>query len=182
MRTDWHFYMWEPEWNPTSASHMSENRLWERVQMCTHTHTNMEPDRFSHGTQIRFSEFSIILLVPLVLLLTWDCYSSPCCYYFSPIVILLSLLLLLFFFTAITVLPLLLFYSLLVLLFSLLLLVWTLCIMHRCVTSTMFGSCFWFLRKTFIFSNNHWSPPPNPRSGLLPHRPPQEWRHIREVE
>jgi hypothetical protein len=37
------------------------------------------------------------------------------------------------------------------------------CIMHGCVISTMFGSCFWFLKKTFIFSNNRWSPlPPRP--------------------
>jgi hypothetical protein len=34
------------------------------------------------------------------------------------------------------------------------------CIMHRCVISTMFGSCFWFVKKTFIFSNNRWSPRP----------------------
>jgi hypothetical protein len=35
------------------------------------------------------------------------------------------------------------------------------CIMHMCVISTMFGSCFWFLKKTFIFSNNRWSPSPS---------------------
>jgi hypothetical protein len=40
----------------------------------------------------------------------------------------------------------------------------------------MFGSCFWFVKKTFIFSNNHWSPPPSvlciSHSGSLPRRPP----------
>jgi len=30
-------------------------------------------------------------------------------------------------------------------------LVVTLCIMHMCVISTMFGWCFWFLKKTFLF-------------------------------
>jgi len=30
-------------------------------------------------------------------------------------------------------------------------LVWTLCIMHRCVILTMFGWCFWFFKKTFPF-------------------------------
>ncbi len=30
-------------------------------------------------------------------------------------------------------------------------LVWTPCLMHRCVISTMFGSCFRFFIKTFIF-------------------------------
>jgi len=30
-------------------------------------------------------------------------------------------------------------------------LVWTLCIMHRCVISTMFSWCFWFFKKTFFF-------------------------------
>jgi hypothetical protein len=42
---------------------------------------------------------------------------------------------------------------------TLLKLLWTSCIMHRCVISTMFGSCVWFFKKTFIFSNNRWSPP-----------------------
>jgi hypothetical protein len=31
------------------------------------------------------------------------------------------------------------------------LLVWTPCIMHGCVISTMFGWCFWFFKKTFLF-------------------------------
>jgi len=30
-------------------------------------------------------------------------------------------------------------------------LVWTLCLMHRCVISTLFRSCFSFFYKTFIF-------------------------------
>jgi hypothetical protein len=58
-------------------------------------------------------------------------------------------------------------------------LVWTLCIMHRCVTSTMFGSCFWFFKKLLSFQT---TVGPHPRPGPLPHRPPQEWRHIREAE
>jgi hypothetical protein len=41
------------------------------------------------------------------------------------------------------------------------------CRMHKCVISTMFGSCFWFFFKTFIFSNNRWSPP-SPRSFAFP--------------
>jgi hypothetical protein len=53
------------------------------------------------------------------------------------------------------------------------LLVWTLCIMHRCVTSTMFGSCFWFFLKKIIFSNNCWSPPPTPARVFYPVDPPK---------
>jgi hypothetical protein len=34
-RTDRHFEVWEPNWNPTSGSHLIENRLWEPVQMRT---------------------------------------------------------------------------------------------------------------------------------------------------
>ncbi len=34
MRTNWHFWMWGPDWKPTSGSHMTETRLWEVVQMC----------------------------------------------------------------------------------------------------------------------------------------------------
>jgi hypothetical protein len=68
------------------------------------------------------------------------------------------------------------------------------CIRHMCVISTMFGSCFCFLKKLF-FSNNYWSPPASPwsfafltpflypvdpltsvlhisHSGSLPRRPP----------
>jgi hypothetical protein len=33
-------------------------------------------------------------------------------------------------------------------------LVWTPYLMHRCVISTMFGSCFSFFKKTFSFLNN----------------------------
>jgi hypothetical protein len=29
--------------------------------------------------------------------------------------------------------------------------VWAPCIMHGCVISTMFGWCFWFFKKTFLF-------------------------------
>jgi len=29
--------------------------------------------------------------------------------------------------------------------------VWASCIMHGCVISTMFGWCFWFFKKTFVF-------------------------------
>jgi hypothetical protein len=52
-----------------------------------------EPDRLSHRTQIRLSDPVLkgpcmIYLVPLVLLLTWDCYSSPLAIYFSPMVLL----------------------------------------------------------------------------------------------
>jgi len=97
MRTDWHFYMWEPEWKPTSDSNMTENGLWEPVHMYTYMYIFGEQDRFSHGTHIRFSEFSVSLIGS-------SCSSShlglllfSCCYYFSPIIILLSLLLLLFF-------------------------------------------------------------------------------------
>jgi hypothetical protein len=36
------------------------------------------------------------------------------------------------------------------------------CIMHKCVISTMFGSCFWFLKKTFFFKQP--LVPPLPRS------------------
>jgi hypothetical protein len=35
--------------------------------------------------------------------------------------------------------------------FLYIILVWTPCIMHRCVISTMFGWCFWFFKKTFFF-------------------------------
>jgi hypothetical protein len=42
-------------------------------------------------------------------------------------------------------------------------LVWTPCIMHRCVISTMFGWCFWFLKKIFFFQTTV-GPPPSPRS------------------
>ncbi len=86
--------MWEQEWKPTSGSHMIENRF----KKCIHIYFFGEPDRFSHRTQIRFSEFSVSFnWVPLVLLLTWDNY-------YSSLFITITLL-----FTAITVLPLLLF-------------------------------------------------------------------------
>jgi hypothetical protein len=47
------------------------------------------------------------------------------------------------------------------------------CIMHRCVISIMFDSCFWFLKKTFLFKQplvprcpgpSHFPPPP--RAGV----------------
>jgi hypothetical protein len=40
------------------------------------------------------------------------------------------------------------------------LLVWTPCIMHRCVISTMFGWCFWFFKKKFLFKQPLVAPPP----------------------
>jgi hypothetical protein len=52
------------------------------------------------------------------------------------------------------------------------------CIMHRCVISIMFDSCFWFLKKTFLFKQplvprcpgpSHFPPPP----------PPSPWRHYK---
>jgi len=49
------------------------------------------------------------------------------------------------------------------------LLVWTSCIMHKCVISTMFGWCFWFFKKTF-YSNNRWSPPHCPGLSHFPLR------------
>jgi hypothetical protein len=39
-------------------------------------------------------------------------------------------------------------------------LVWTPCIMHRCVISTMFDWCFWFFKKTFLFKQSLVPPPP----------------------
>ncbi len=57
MRTDQHFWMWGPDWKPTSGSHMTENRLWEVVQMYIYIYGEL--DRFSHRTQIRFSKFSV---------------------------------------------------------------------------------------------------------------------------
>jgi hypothetical protein len=89
-------------------------RFWhdrELVQMYTNIYFG-EPDRFSHKTQIRFSEFSESFIgsssscatfLPLLLLF----FSY--CYYSSPIIILLAFLLLLFF---------LLFFLILLLLFS----------------------------------------------------------------
>ncbi len=121
MRTDWHFLMWEPEWKPTSGFQMTENRLWEQVQMYTFLGA---PDRFSHRTQIRFSEFAVsfigsscstshmglllfsccyyffphtaITFLPLLFFSLYYYYSSFYCYYFSPIFTVLSLLVLLF--------------------------------------------------------------------------------------
>ncbi len=100
-----------------------ENRNENRPHVLTWPRTGSnvyifgEPDRFSHRTRIRFSDFSVSFL------LGSSCSSShlglllfSCCYYFFshtaitfPIIILLSFLLLLFSFTAIAVLPLLLF-------------------------------------------------------------------------
>jgi hypothetical protein len=79
MRINLHlfFKMWEPEWKPTSGSHTTENRF--------KNYFFGEPDRFSHRTQIRFSEFSVSFnWVPPVLLLTWDCYSSLVAITFLP--------------------------------------------------------------------------------------------------
>jgi hypothetical protein len=42
-------------------------------------------------------------------------------------------------------------------------LVWTPCIMHRCVILTMFGWCVWFKKKKFLFKQPL-VPPPPPRS------------------
>jgi hypothetical protein len=42
--------------------------------------------------------------------------------------------------------------------------------MDRCVISTMFDSSFWFFKKTFIFSNNRWSPPHRPGPSHFPLR------------
>jgi hypothetical protein len=91
---DWHFLIWEPGWKPTSGSHMIENREGSLTELRS-------------GSQSSLYH----LLVPLVLLLTWDCYSSPVAvtvflrllllfshYYFSLFITIL--------FTAITVLPL----------------------------------------------------------------------------
>jgi hypothetical protein len=55
-------------------------------------------------------------------------------------------------------------------------LVWTPCIMHGCVISTMFGSCFWFFKKNFSFQTIV-GPPAAPvlcifHSGSLPRQPP----------
>jgi hypothetical protein len=54
--------------------------------------------------------------------------------------------------------------------------VWTPCIMHRCVISTMLGSCFWFFKKTFIFQTIVGPPPcclgpSHFQFSFLPHRP-----------
>jgi hypothetical protein len=50
--------MWEPNYKPTSGSHLIEKRF-----KCIDIHIDVyffgEPDRFSHSTQIRFLEFSI---------------------------------------------------------------------------------------------------------------------------
>jgi len=46
------------------------------------------------------------------------------------------------------------------------LLVATPCIMHRCVISTMFGWCFWFFKKTFLFKQL--LVPPSPWSFAFP--------------
>ncbi len=116
--------MWESNWKLTSGSHLIENRLREPVQMYTCIYFG-QSDRFSHTTQIRFSEFSVSFIGS-------SCASShlglllfSCCYYLffsynyysSPMIVLLFLLLLLFshyyssLFIAITFFPLLLFFS-----------------------------------------------------------------------
>jgi hypothetical protein len=81
-----------------------ENRTENRPQVLTWSRTGSNiyfvfPEKRTGSLiKLRSGSHSSLyhLLVPLVLLLTWDCYSSSCCYYFSPIIILLSLLLLLF--------------------------------------------------------------------------------------
>jgi hypothetical protein len=76
VRIDWHLLMREPDWKPTSGSHMNENQLWEPFLM----YICGESDRFSHRTQIRFSEFSVSFIGSscssshLGLLLLWYIY------------------------------------------------------------------------------------------------------------
>ncbi len=88
----------------------------EPVQMYTHIHIG-EPDRFSHRTGIRFSEFCVsftgsscssshlglllffftaVTVLPLLLFSLYWYYSSLYYYYFFPIALILFLLLLLF--------------------------------------------------------------------------------------
>jgi hypothetical protein len=50
------------------------------------------------------------------------------------------------------------------------LLVWTPCIMHRCVISTMFGWCFWFSKKNFSFQTTVGPPPRRPGPSHFPLR------------
>jgi hypothetical protein len=50
------------------------------------------------------------------------------------------------------------------------LLVRTPCIMHMCVISTMFGWCFWFFKKTFLFKQLLVLPPPRPSPSHFPFR------------
>jgi hypothetical protein len=63
-------------------------------------------------------------------------------------------------------------------------LVWTPCIMHRCVISTMFGWCFWFFKKTFLFKQPLVPPPRRPGPSHFPLRfftpssPPRPVLHI----
>jgi hypothetical protein len=97
VRIDWHLSTREPDWIPTSGSHMNENQLWEPFFM----YICGESDRFSHRTQIRFSEFSVSFIgsscssshLGLLLLFCCPLLFFSHCYYFSPIIILLSLLL-----------------------------------------------------------------------------------------
>jgi hypothetical protein len=71
MRIDQHFWMWGPDWKPTSGSHMTENRLWEVVQMYIYIY--MENWTGSLIELRSGSQSSLYhLLVPLVLLLTWE--------------------------------------------------------------------------------------------------------------
>jgi hypothetical protein len=54
-------------------------------------------------------------------------------------------------------------------------LVWAPCIMHGCVISTMFGRCFWFFKKTFLFKQLSIPTPPVlhiSHSGSLTRRSP----------
>jgi hypothetical protein len=97
MRTDWFFTCENRNVNRPQILTWPRIGYENRFICITYMYIFGEQDRFSHGTHIRFSEFSVSFIGS-------SCSSShlglllfSCCYYFSPIIILLSLLLLLFF-------------------------------------------------------------------------------------
>jgi hypothetical protein len=85
--------MWEPDWKPTSGSHMTENR-----SKCVYIYIFVfeEPNRFSHRTQIRFSECSVSFIGSSCSSSHLELLLFSCCHYFFPIALILFLLLLLF--------------------------------------------------------------------------------------
>ncbi len=83
MRTDRHFEVWEQ--TETRPQVLTWSRTgYENRFKCVHVYWGGgEPDRFSHRTQIRFSEFSVSFIGSshLGLLLFSCCYYSSLYYY-----------------------------------------------------------------------------------------------------
>jgi hypothetical protein len=100
MRTDWHLYMWKPNWKLTSSSHvrMKTNSIFNYIYIYG------KLDMFFYKILIHFLEFLYQLFAPFFFphmgLLFFSCW-----YYSFPFIAIT------FLFTIITLLPLLLFFS-----------------------------------------------------------------------